>query len=93
LTLSRAGVSVAELILIQEHVPMRPLSVIGIVLIILGILALAYQGITYTTKEKIVDIGPVQATAKKEKTMPLPPVLGGLALVAGVVLVIVGARR
>jgi len=66
---------------------MKPTILIGIALIILGIVALAYQGITYTTREKIVDIGPLQATAEKEKTVPLPPLLGGLALAGGVVLV------
>jgi len=62
---------------------MKPTILIGIALIILGIVALAYQGITYTTREKIVDIGPLQATAEKEKTVPLPPLLGGLALALG----------
>jgi hypothetical protein len=66
---------------------------IGVVLIVLGALALAYQGITYTSREKIIDIGPVQATADKQKTIPLPPIVGGLALVAGIVLVVVGARK
>jgi len=71
---------------------MKPVAVLGIVLIILGVLALAYQGITYTTREKVVDVGPLKVETKKEKTIPLPPVLGGLALAAGVVLVIVGSR-
>ena len=66
---------------------------IGIILIVLGALALAYQGITYTSREKIIDIGPVQATADKEKTIPLPPIVGGLALIGGVVLVIAGTRK
>jgi len=66
---------------------------IGIVLVVLGALALAYQGITYKSREKIIDIGPVQATADKEKTIPLPPIVGGLALVGGVILVVAGARR
>jgi len=66
---------------------------VGIILIVLGALALAYQGITYTTREKIIDIGPVQATADKEKTIPLPPIVGGLALVGGVILVVTGARK
>jgi uncharacterized membrane protein len=72
---------------------MKPTVLVGIILIVLGIVALAYQGITYTTREKIVDIGPLQATAEKEKTIPLPPLLGGLALAGGVVLVAVGSRR
>jgi len=68
-------------------------TVVGIALIILGVLALAYQGITYTTREKIIDLGPLKASVDKEKTIPLPPIVGGLALAGGVVLVIVGSRR
>jgi hypothetical protein len=71
---------------------MKALTVVGIVLIVLGVVALAYQGITYTTKEKVVDIGPLKVEAEKEKTIPLPPILGGVAIAAGVVLLIVGAR-
>ncbi len=71
---------------------MKATTIIGIALIILGIVALAYRGITYTQREKIVDIGPLQATADREKTIPLPPILGGLSLVGGIVLVIVGSK-
>ena len=71
---------------------MKPLTIVGIILIALGVIALAYQGITYTTKEKVIDIGPLKVEATKEKTIPLPPVLGGVAVAAGVVLLIVGAR-
>ena len=71
---------------------MKPLTIVGIVLIIIGVVALAYQGISYTTTEKVVDIGPLKVEAKKEKTIPLPPILGGVAVAAGVVLLIVGAR-
>jgi hypothetical protein len=67
--------------------------IIAIVLIAIGVVSLAYQGITYTTREKIIDLGPIKATADKEKTIPLPPILGGLALAGGVVLLVVGARR
>ena len=67
--------------------------VVAIVLIAIGVVSLAYQGITYTTREKVLDIGPIKATAEKEKTIPLPPILGGLALAGGVVLLVVGARR
>ena len=66
--------------------------VIGILLIVLGVVALAYQGITYTTRKKIVDIGPIQATKDTTKTIPLSPVLGGVALAGGVVLLLAGAR-
>jgi hypothetical protein len=57
------------------------------------VVALAYQGITYTTSEKVVDLGPLQVEAKRERTIPLPPLLGGLALAGGIVLLIVGSRR
>ncbi|HKW93388.1 MAG TPA: DUF3185 domain-containing protein [Methylomirabilota bacterium] len=67
--------------------------IVAIVLIVIGVVSLAYQGITYTTREKIVEIGPIKATADRERTIPLPPVLGGLALAGGVVLLVVTARR
>jgi hypothetical protein len=71
----------------------NPITLVGIALIVLGIVALAYQGITYTSREKIIDIGPLQATAETQKTIPLSPLLGGLALVGGIVLVVVGAKK
>jgi uncharacterized membrane protein len=72
---------------------MKPITIVGVLLIVLGVVALAYQGITYTTNEKVVDLGPLKVEAKRERTIPLPPVLGGIALVGGIVLVIAGARR
>ena len=71
----------------------NPITLVGIVLIVLGILAFAYQGITYTSREKIIDIGPIQATADTQKTIPLSPLLGGLVLAGGIVLVVVGAKK
>ena len=71
----------------------KPLTLLGIALIVLGIVAFAYQGITYTSREKIIDIGPIQATADTQKTIPLSPLLGGLVLAGGIVLVIVGAKK
>jgi uncharacterized membrane protein len=71
----------------------NPVTLVGIALIVLGIVAFAYQGITYTSREKIIDIGPLQATAETKKTIPLSPLLGGLALVGGIVLVVVGAKK
>jgi hypothetical protein len=67
--------------------------VVAIVLIAIGVVSLAYQGITYTTREKVLEVGPLRATAEKEKTIPLPPILGGLALAGGVVLLVVAVRR
>jgi hypothetical protein len=71
----------------------KPVTLAGVALIILGVLALAYQGITYTTREKIVDLGPLQASVDKKKSIPLPPIVGAVALAGGVVLLIVGARK
>jgi len=71
----------------------KPVTLVGVALIILGVVALAYQGITYTTREKIIDIGPLKASIDKERNIPLPPILGALAIAGGVVLVIVGARK
>jgi hypothetical protein len=71
----------------------NPITLVGIALIVLGIVAFGYQGITYTSREKIIDIGPIQATADTQKTIPLSPLLGGLALVGGIVLVVVGAKK
>ena len=67
-------------------------TILGIILLVLGLFALAYQGFTYTTRKKVVDIGPFQATKTEHHTVPLPPVLGVLALLGGSV-VIVSDRR
>jgi hypothetical protein len=69
---------------------MKPL---GIILIILGVLALAYQGIRYTTREKLIDIGPLSVTATEKKNIPLPPIVGGAALVAGIVLILADRKK
>ena len=71
---------------------MKSSTILGIVLILLGLFALAYQSITYTKREKVVDIGPIHATKNTTKTIPLPPILGGLALIGGIVLVAVGGK-
>ena len=71
----------------------RSVMVLGIVLVVLGVLALAYQGITYTKREKILDVGPLQATADREKTIPLPPLVGGLSLAGAIALLIIGAVK
>jgi uncharacterized membrane protein len=72
---------------------MKTTTLIGIVLILLGVVALMYQGITYTKTEKLLDIGPIHATTETQKTIPLPPVVGGLALLGGIVVLVLGDRR
>ena len=69
------------------------MRLVGIVLIVLGIVALAYQGITYTTHKKVLDIGPIQATKEERNTIPIPPILGVLALVGGVVILATDRRK
>jgi uncharacterized membrane protein len=69
-----------------------PLMIIGIALVALGLIALAYQGITYTSRETVVDLGPIKATADRQRTIPLPPILGGLALAGGIAVLIGSAR-
>jgi hypothetical protein len=63
------------------------------VLIVLGLVALVYQGFTYTSRETVIDIGPLHATADRQKTLPLPPVVGILAVAGGVVLLVAGLRK
>ena len=66
---------------------------VGIIFIVLGVLALAYQGIRYTTREKLIDIGPLKVTATERKTIPLPPIVGGVALAAGIALILVERKK
>jgi hypothetical protein len=72
---------------------MKPISIAGVVLIVLGLAGLAYQRITYTSRETVVDLGPIHATADREKTVPVPPVLGIGAIVGGAALLMAGARK
>jgi uncharacterized membrane protein len=72
---------------------MKPIMWVGILLVVLGGLVLAYQGFNYTHQEKILDIGPIHATAEEHDRVSIPPVIGGLALVGGVVLLVVGAKK
>jgi hypothetical protein len=72
---------------------MKPMSVAGILLVVLGALALAYQGINYTRQEKVLDIGSIHATVDEEKHIPVPPIVGGLALVAGIAMLVAGTRQ
>ena len=72
---------------------MRPIAAVGIILIVLGVIALAYQGITYTHRKKIIDMGPIQASRRETRTIPLPPVVGIVTIVLGGGLVLAGNRR
>jgi hypothetical protein len=72
---------------------MKTFSIVGIALIVLGIAALAYQGVTYTTRETVIDIGPLKATAERQRTFPLPPIVGGAAVIAGVALLVAGKGK
>ena len=72
---------------------MKTATVAGLLLIVLGVIALAYQGFTYTTHKKVLDMGPIQATKEEHHTVPLPPILGAIALVGGIVLVAAGIKE
>ncbi len=72
---------------------MKTTTILAFILIALGFVAFAYQGFTYTTTEKVVDLGPLQVTAEKTRTLPLPPIVGAIALAGGIILLVVGSRK
>lgn len=72
---------------------MKPTIIIAIILIVLGIAALAYQGITYTTREDVVDLGPIKVTAEKTKTIPLTPIVGAIVIAGGIALLVMGMKK
>jgi hypothetical protein len=72
---------------------MKPITWAGITLIVLGALALAYQGINYTRRKDVIDLGSIHVTTETQERIPLPPVLGGVALAGGIVLLAMGARK
>jgi hypothetical protein len=72
---------------------MKPITIVGALLLVLGIAALVYQGVTYTSRETVLDIGPLHATADREKTLPLPPLVGIAAVAGGIVLLVTGVRK
>jgi hypothetical protein len=72
---------------------MKTNTLIAVILIAVGIMAFAYQGISYTTKEKVVDLGPIQLSADKTRTLPLPPIVGAIALVGGIALLVMGRKK
>jgi hypothetical protein len=72
---------------------MKPIAIAGVLLIVLGLTALVYRGVTYTSRETVIDIGPITATAERQKTLPIPPLLGILAVAGGVALMVAGRSR
>jgi membrane-bound ClpP family serine protease len=72
---------------------MKTPAIVGVLLIILGVIAFAYQGFTYTTTEKAIDLGPIQVMAEKQHTFPLPPVVGAIAIVGGIFLLATSGRK
>ena len=71
---------------------MAPARIVGALLVALGLVALLWGGISWTREEKVIDLGPIEATDEKRETIPLPPVIGGIALVAGIVLLVIPIR-
>lgn len=72
---------------------MTPARIAGMVLIVIGLVGLIWGGISWTDEKTVVDIGPIQATAREQKNIPVPPIVGGLAVVAGIVLLVVPGRK
>lgn len=72
---------------------MRGSTIAGIVLIVVGVLVFAYGGFSYTSREKVLDVGPIEATAERQKTVPVPPIVGGAAVIGGIALLVLGARK
>jgi hypothetical protein len=72
---------------------MRTTILLAIILIAIGVAAFGYQAITYTTREKVVEIGPLEITAEKTRTIPLPPIVGTVALVSGIVILVMGIKK
>jgi hypothetical protein len=68
------------------------MKILAIVLIAIGIIAFAYQGISYTSRENVVDLGPLHVTTEKSHTLPLPPIVGAIALIGGIALLVTGGK-
>ena len=77
----------------MEGHEMKTNTLLGIILIVVGVIAFAYQGIDYTTREKVIDLGPVHMTAERTRTLPLPPIVGAIALIGGIVLLVTGSKK
>jgi len=69
------------------------MKILGIALIVLGLLVLAFGGFSYTREKKVVDLGPIQATTKTKETVPIPPLAGGAAILAGVAVLVASSRK
>lgn len=72
---------------------MKTTTLIAVILIVIAIVAFGYQGITYTTREKVLDIGPLHMTAEKTRTLPLPPIVGAIALTGGILLLVLRRKK
>ena len=72
---------------------MNFITVMGILLTGIGVISLIYQGVPFTTREKVIKFGPIQAYREKNKTIPLPPIIGVLAIAGGILLIVAGVRR
>ena len=72
---------------------MKPNVLLAVVLIVVGLAAFAYQGISYTTREKVVDLGPIQVTADRTKTLPIPPLVGAIAVLSGLAVLVIGGKK
>jgi hypothetical protein len=72
---------------------MKPMAMTGILLIVLGVMALIYQSISYTKQEKFLEVGPIEATKESQETFPLPPILGAVAVLGGAAMLAGGMRK
>ncbi len=72
---------------------MSAARIVGVILILVALVSFVWGGISYTRDEKVLDLGPIEATAERRETIPLPPIIGGVALVAGIVLLVAGRRQ
>jgi uncharacterized membrane protein HdeD (DUF308 family) len=72
---------------------MRGITLLGVILLIAGLAGLAWPVISYTKTEKVVDLGPIEVTAEREKHLPVPPIVGGLAAVAGIIIIVTSSRK
>ncbi len=69
------------------------MTLVGIILIVLGALALAYHGFNYTHRDRVMDVGPMHVTKETQDRLPIPPILGGVALVGGIALLVLGGKK